>query len=226
MIPINGRVYPSGAALTQPMFQLNVIRSPEGGDGVTYAAGVVDVLELLTVVDDVESVRVTELEDVTCDEDDEMDDMELEDTPVDDELISDEVLLEISVVELLDCEKVDSVVVEDDKLELELTSVVNSVVEELRLVVEELKSVLVTVDSEKLEVVNEDDRLEVELSSELVWLTVADVEKLSEDEVKRQLPVKVETQVCVIVDSIVTVTVVGAAQSEVDVEVDVLCVLV
>lgn len=71
LMPTYGRVNPSGAALTHPMFQLYVMSFPTGIDGVHAREGVtvdcadVDVLEE-TVVDvlDVEVVRGDDVEEV------------------------------------------------------------------------------------------------------------------------------------------------------------------
>lgn len=69
MIPMSGRITPSGAALTQPMFQLTVIRLPLGGAGVAYGAGVEVVpVAVAVAVPDTEADVEVEVVDVEMDE--------------------------------------------------------------------------------------------------------------------------------------------------------------
>lgn len=104
LTPTNARVYPSGAALTHPIFQLYVLKIPAGFDVavalVLPVALVVidehavkaDVLEIVDVISVVElkddnvntELEDVELEDVTI----ELEDVELEDVTIELEVVT------------------------------------------------------------------------------------------------------------------------------------------
>jgi hypothetical protein len=122
LMPMNGRVNPSGAAFTHPMFQLYVMRLPTGTDGVHGRDGVtvgwldVDVLDIDIVEVDVVDVDVVESDDVVDVDVVELDDVVDVDVVEPDDVEEGEVLelvLEVSVIIVEGLEEVDETAVDE-----------------------------------------------------------------------------------------------------------------